>query len=515
MKKKILNALQGFSRAMVQPILLLSVLGLIAIVGVVIINPAVTKLLPFLKLPIFAIPGNMLYSSILWVFQNLSLFFCIGIASAYAKEDKHQAALIAGVGFFIYLVGNNTYLTATGALVDSAMLTGTGQTMSMGLQVQDTGVFAGLIFGIVVGQLYKRYCTISFKGVGQIFSGAKFVMILTVVSALILSFLVAMVWPIFQMGISSMVSFIKDSGAMGLFAYGSLERILIPTGLHHLVYSPFFFTEIGGVAEIGGEVYQGAMPIFLAELNAADIAQFSPSILYTGLGMSKVFGLMGGAYAIYKCAPKNKRNKVRNLILPTALTAFLVGITEPLEFAFIFAAPILFVVHALLAGSGLAILSLLNITPAAAGGIIQQAIYNLTAGIDKSGWPMYLVVGILQMIIYYFVFSFLIKKLNLKTLGREDDIQEEEEANIQISNQADMAAIIIEGLGGAENIIEVQSCFTRLRVDVRDVVLVNDQILKTTENSGIIHNDNNIQIIYGLQVASVKKAVLAALEGGN
>lgn len=515
MKKRILNALQGFSRAMVQPILLLSVLGLVAILGVLLINPALTSVLPFLKLPIFAIPGSMLYSSILWIFQNLSLFFCIGIASAYAKDEKHQAGLIAAVGYFIYLVGNNTYLKATGGLVDAAVLTGSGQTMSMGLQVQDTGVFAGLLFGVLVGLLFRKYCNINFKGVGQIFSGARFVMVLTVITALCLSFAVAWVWPVFQSAISSAVGFIKESGPLGLFTYGAMERILIPTGLHHLVYSPFFFTEIGGVAEISGQTYQGAMPIFLAELNAPEVTKFSSSILYTGLGMSKIFGLMGAAYAIYRCAPKQNRNKVRNILLPSAITAFLVGITEPLEFAFIFAAPILFIVHALLAGTGLAVLSLLNLTPAASGGFIQQAIYNLTAGIDKSGWPLYLLIGILQMLIYFFIFSFLIKKLKLKTLGREDKEKSDVAATITIENQDSLAETIIRGLGGMDNILEVQSCFTRLRVDVKDVQLVNNEILKETENSGIIHNENNIQIIFGLQVANVKKAVQSALKGGN
>ena len=506
MKEKILKITEGFSKAMVQPLMYLAIVGLITTFGVLIVNPTISNFIPFLKAAPFQMLGNILYSSMMFIIENLGIIFAIGIASAYAKKDKHRAALISLMIYFTYLKSMNTMLSMMGKLVDPQNLMGSGQSLVLGVQVLDTGVFIGILIGCLVGFVYNRTCDKEFKGAMQMYSGTKFTLVTLIPIAIFLGVGLTFVWPAIQGVISKTTGFISDSGALGMFTYGFLDRILVPTGLHHLVYTPLLFSDLGGVVEVGGKIYAGAMPIAMMEMNNPEITKFSTSIIYQATSISKMFGLVGASLAMYHCAKPENKQKVKSILLPATITSVLVGITEPLEFAFLFAAPILLVVHALLTGLALAVLYILDVTSIAGGGIINVIIMNLAAGVDKSNWPMFFAVGIAQLGLYYALFRVLINKLNLKTPGREDKKESKEEKLNQVNNDIDVS-YIVDGLGGIDNIVNVDNCFTRLRVEINDESLIKDDLINKVENSGIVKKGKNIQIIFGLQVSSVRQLV--------
>lgn len=511
MKDKILKTAESFSKAMVQPIMFLSVVGLITIFGVLTTNPNMVRILPFLNADIIKIPMTMIYSSMLFVINNLALIFCVGIAAAIGKEEKAESSLVALMCYLTYLVSNNQFLKLTERLVDPTKLMGSGQTMTFGLQVMDTGVFAGIILGVVIGLIHKKAVHKNFKGALALYSGSRLTLLIAVPVTALIAIAFCLGWPAVQGVIGKLTVFIANSGAFGLFTFGFLDRILIPTGLHHLVYTPFYFSELGGTIQMGGNTIAGVIPIAMAEMRNPEVAQFSKSILYTTTGLAKVFGLSGAALAMYHTAKPENKNRVKGILLPAVFTALLVGITEPLEFAFLFCAPILFVVHAMLTGLGMVALSIFGVTSNGSAGLINFIVVNVVAGIEKTGWPIYVVIGIVFFALYYGIFRFLITKLKLKTPGREENKVEGKNANTLV-DLGGRAITVIEGLGGKNNIVNVENCFTRLRVEVKDISLINEEKINEVENSGIVKKGNNVQIIYGLQVATMRKAVDKTLE---
>lgn len=516
MKKKILGTFEVFAKAMVQPLMYLSSAGILMVIGVLLTNSTLTGLLPFLQWAPIQIFGQLIYNCIMVIINNLSTVFAIGIAAALAKKEKHKAALVGFMSYLMYLTASNTLLNATGQLAEpSGMLglIGTGQSTILGIQNVDMSVFGGIILGCITGYVFNRTSEKRFKGALQIYSGANFSFIVMVFVAIIFGVVSNMVWPFAQEAISALAAFIKSTGTFGLFLYGFLERLLIPTGLHHLIYTPFQFSDLGGVLQVGDQTVAGAYAIVMTEMNMPDVARFSDSIYYMATGFTKMFGYIGIGAAFIHTAYKQNKQRVRATIIPLVITAVLASVTEPLDFMFVFTAPVLFVTHAAIAGLFIALLKIFDVTAFCGGNLLASLLMNVVVGAEKTHWPVMVALGIVQILVYFFLFSFFIKKFNYKTPGREDDedTSNDKEPAKSVDLQKDIVNII-NGLGGKANINTVENCITRLRVNVKDATKVDDALINTTPNSGIVKKGNDIQIIYGLQVPEIKVAVEDHLE---
>ena len=521
MKKRIMNALENFSKAMLQPLMYLSVGGLILAIGALITNSAISSALPFLKWAPIQILGNLMYQTIYVIVNNLAVLFVVGIPAAIEKKDKHHAGLIGLMSYLMYLTTSNVLLSSMGKLAEPSEmlgLIGTGQTEILGIQCVDMSVFGGIILGCLVAYVYNRTYNKRFEGAMQIFSGVRFSFLIMIFVSIIFGIVGNLVWPVIQSGISALAGVISGSGAFGLFLYGFLERLLIPTGLHHLVYTPFQFSDLGGVLQLGDNTVAGAYAIAMTELNMPEVTKMSDSIYYMAIGFTKMFGYIGIVAAfIHTARPENKK-RIRATLIPLVITSCIAGITEPIDFMFIFAAPMLFVLHAAIAGLFIALLKIFNVTAFCGGNIITSFLTNLAAGTEKTNWPMMYVLAVIQIIVYFVLFSFLIKKFDLKTPGREAvdvsasetdvaapaaETKKDSKTNAVTAN----IASLVEGLGGKENINSTENCFTRLRVNVKDPSLLKDELINKVPNSGIVKKDNDIQIVFGLQVAEVRNAV--------
>lgn len=513
MKEKIVNGMQIFSRAIIGPVLFLPIAGIIIALSSILSNPTIVGSSNDL------ISVGKYIASGLWpIMNNLSILFCVGIAMGIAKDKKAEAAFIGVLAFLIFLGANNEWLTLMGKLVkykSTSDLYGTGQTVILGFQVIDMGVFLGIILGVLVGIVHNKFCNVEFKGAFAFYGNTKLVLISLVPILLVLGIVFSYVWPVIAIGITALTGFINKSGYLGVFIYGFLNRILIPTGLHHLIWTPFSYSNIGGTLTIGGKTYYGAYNIFLAQLTNATSGVFDPSAKYLQYGMVKMFGLIGVGAAFYKTAKKENREKVKALIIPAVATAVLVGITEPIEFTFLFVSPLLWLIYSVFDGIFQTIVVALGVRTYAAGGIIDFLTYNLPAGISKTRWPIFIIVGVVETIVFYFLFSFLIKKLKLKTPGREDSevkLYSKKDYNEKLKaaekhDEVDIAGVIVDGLGGKGNIETVDNCFSRLRVKITDLNLLDEDMLKGTGASGVIKNGNNIQIIYGPKVNGIRNSV--------
>ena len=526
MKAKIVNALQEFSRAMSVPILILPLVGILIAIGNILTNKNLIAVLPIMNNPYTLGFGKILSSSLVSILVNLGFIFCVGIAIGMAKEKRAEAGFTGFLCFLIFVSSMNIFLSVTNKLVPVDQLRGSGQTMVLGLQIVDMGVFLGIILGIIVAIIHNKFINVEFKGAFDVYSGSRFVFLICIPVMIILAVLLTFIWPPIQHVIMGLGNFIQASGNFGIFLYGFLERILIPTGLHHLIYTPFLYSSIGGVQEIGGQVVEGARNIYFAEMADPAIKVLSKSVIYDARGLSKMFGLLGAALAMYRTTPKERRGEARAILLPAAITSLIAGVTEPLEFSFLFTAPLLFGMHAALTGVGMVFLNIFGSRAIGPNGIIDFVLYNIPLGIEKTRWPIFIAVGIVMFFVYYFVFKVLILKLNLKTPGREnkeftlynksdyknktnsnDTTSESSKSNKKSGLKDENLQLIIDGLGGSENIDTVNNCFTRLRVVVKNEKLVKKEVLETTENKGIVQNGNNVQLIYGIGVDKLKKAV--------
>lgn len=538
MKKKITGTLETFSKAMVQPLMYLSAAGILIVIGVLLTNSTITNALPFLQWgPIQAL-GKLIYNAAMAIINHLAVVFAIGIPAALAKSDKHKAALLGFMTYLMYLVSSNTLLSLTGNLAEEQPLLGligTGQAKILGIQCVDMSVFGGIILGCIVGWVFNRTSQKRFKGALQIFSGANYSYIWLLFTAILFALVTNAVWPVVQGWISALGGVIQSTGAFGIFLYGFLERFLLPTGLHHLVYTPFQFSDLGGVLQLGENTVVGAYPIVMAEMNLP-VERFSDSIYFTSIGFTKMFGYFGiGAAFIYTAYPEN-RKKTATTIIPLVITASLSSITEPIDFMFIFAAPLLYLVHSVIAGLFMALLKIFDVVALWNGNLLSSILTNI-ANVNKTHrmWLMW-VLGLVQIVVYFVVFTVLIKKFNYHTPGREGDplpagaVPAEEpapepaavSAAPSVSSTAapasdvpagDTEAMnIINGLGGKANILSLENCITRLRVTMADPSLLDESFINRTVNSGIVKKGSDVQIIYGLRVADVKRDVEEQLE---
>lgn len=524
MKDKIFGVLQRVGRSFMLPIAILPVAGLFLGIGGSFTNQ---NMIEAYGLTNILGEGTLLHALLVVlnkcgdiVFANLPLIFAMGVAIGMAKKEKDVAALSGAIAFLIMH-------SAIGALLD---LTGKATTLPngsvtsvLGIQSLQMGVFGGILVGLGVAALHNRFYKIELPQVLSFFGGTRFVPIISAIVYLFVGILMFFIWPVIQNGIFTIGDLVRSSGYAGTFLYGLMERALIPFGLHHVFYLPFWQTAVGGTAMVGGQLVEGAQNIFFAELANGNISHFSVEAtrFMSGKFPLMIFGLPGAALAMYKCADPKKKKIVSSLLLSAALTSMITGITEPIEFTFLFVAPILYAVHCVFAGLAYMFMHIFNVGVGMtfSGGIIDLTLFGIMQGNAKTNWIWVIIVGIVYFIVYYFLFSFLIKKFNFKTPGRDENEEEvklytrsdvnaknsKENSKENSANVEDeVSAMICKGLGGKKNISDVDCCATRLRCTVYKSDLVNDALLKSTGASGVVRKGQGVQIIYGPKVTVIK-----------
>ena len=521
MKTKVMDAMQSFSKALIGPVLFLPLAGMIQALSSIMCNTSIVA-----EGSAIYMIGTFINGGVGTVMSNLGILFCVGITMNLAKKRKADAAFVSLISYLIWLAANSKWLSVAGLMAEGSTasdLYGTGQTIYLGFHVTDMGVFLGMILGVVVAVVHNRFIDTEFKGAFALYGNSKFVFIVMLPIVFVLALVAAYVWPVAAMAINALTGIMSTAGAFGVFLYGFLNRILIPTGLHHLVWSPFLWSSIGDSMIINGELISGAKSVFLALLSDPT-APMSESTRFLTYGLMKTFGVIGVALAFIKTAKKNKKAACKAQVIPSMLTACLVGVTEPLEFSFLFAAPVLWVVYSVMDGLFQTVVYLLDVHVCATNGIIDFLILNLPAGIGRTHWPMYVLVGLVEIVVMYFLFYVLITKLNLKTLGRESEGMEmklhtkaEYKAKVAAdkapaADQGVNAALIVEALGGKDNILKVTNCYTRLRTELADPDRVQEDVLKEkTGANAVVRKGKNVQVVYGLKVNAVRKAVDEAL----
>ena len=469
------------------------------------------------------------------VFDNLPLLFAVGVAIGMAKKEKEVSALSAVIAYFVMNISISSMLEINGKILSDGsiskdVLEGTIASVC-GINTLQMGVFGGIIVGLGVAALHNRFHKIQLPNALSFFAGSRFVPIISTIVYMFVGILMYFVWPVVQNGIYALGGLVTGSGYLGTLAFGIIKRALIPFGLHHVFYMPFWQTAVGGTMNVAGNLVQGGQNIFFAQLaDSAHITHFSADATryFSGEFIFMIFGLPGAALAMYRTAKPEKKKQAGGLLFSAALTCMLTGITEPIEFSFLFVAPILFGVQVVLAGAAYMIAHILNIAVGLtfSGGLLDLFLFGILQGNDKTSWFRIIPVGIIYFILYYVIFSFLIKKFNLKTPGMEDDAGEvklytkaDVNARKAKGNNADGVAVedelsrdITRGLGGKKNIDTVDCCATRLRCTVINPDLVNDAALKATGASGVIHKGNGVQIIYGPHVTVIKSNLEDYLE---
>lgn len=448
------------------------------------------------------------------VFDNLPLLFAIGVSIGMAKNEKAVAALSSVIAFFIM----NSAMSALIELTNAAETLPSGSiTTNLGITTLQTGVFGGILVGLGTAWLHNRYYKIELHTVFAFFGGTRFVPIISAAAYLVVGIALFFIWPVIQRGILAVGGLVLRSGYGGTLIYGIIERALIPFGLHHVFYIPFWQTSVGGTAMIDGVLVEGAQNIFFAELASPSTVQFSSSAtrFMAGKFPFMIFGLPGAALAMYRTAKPEKRRAAGGLLLSAALTSMITGITEPLEFTFLFVAPILYIIHCIFAGLSFMLMHIFDVGVGMtfSGGLIDMFLFGVLQGNAKTNWIWIVIVGIAYFFIYYIVFSLLIRKRGLKTPGREDTGEEtklytradyNKKTSPDEKTEDEISPIIVEGLGGMENIVDVDCCATRLRCTVKDGGKVSDSVLKNTGAAGVIKNGKGVQIVYGPKVTVIK-----------
>ena len=549
--------LQRIGKAIMLPIAALPIAGILLGVGGALLGIAGLSNAPAIYEPLIAFVNIPAVTAVLTVmknigdivFGNLPVLFAVGVAVGLAKKDKGTAALASVFGFIVMNQVVSTLLalgvTQLGVLTpDSVGEYGTYVTTNLGIFTLNMSVFGGIITGIVTALLHNRFCTIQLPPVIGFFSGARFVPIITSLTMALVGAVLAFAWPVVQDGISMLSTFVKNAGPFGTFLYGLIERALIPFGLHHVFYTPFWygsFVEANVLVNGSIQTVAGANTAYFVQLSSmTDLVGASASTMseivngttrfMAGKFPLMMFGLPGAALAMYKAANPSKRKVVGSLLATAALTSFLTGITEPLEFTFLFVAPVLYVVHCVFAGLAYMLMGVLNvfIGMTFSGGFIDYALFGLLpagAGVPTK-WLTVLLVGIVYFIVYYFVFYFMITKFNLKTPGRDETEGETKlytKADFQNSKGgateaaapktsgkgeiAEKAPLVLAALGGEENIVSVDACITRLRVEVKDKANVNKDELKNLGAAGVVEVGNGIQAIFGAKADAYKNAI--------
>ncbi len=541
MKDKIFGVLQRVGRSFMLPIAILPVAGLLLGIGSSFTNETTIATYGLQKI----LGSGTLLNSLLIimnkvgsaVFDNLPLIFAVGVAIGMAKKEKEVAALSALIAYFVMNVAISAMLLINGEItadgqIAKDVLEGT-VTSVCGIQSLQMGVFGGIIVGLGVAALHNRFHKIVLPNALSFFGGSRFVPIISTIVYMFVGILMYFVWPAVQNGIYALGGLVTGSGYLGTLIFGIIKRALIPFGLHHVFYMPFWQTAVGGTMEVAGQMVQGGQNIFFAQLaDSANIAHFSADATryFSGEFIFMIFGLPGAALAMYRCAKPEKKKVAGGLLLSAALACMFTGITEPLEFSFLFVAPALFVVQVILAGAAYMIAHMLNIAVGLtfSGGFLDLFLFGILQGNAKTSWLRIIPVGIIYFILYYVIFTFMIRKFDFKTPGREDDDTETKlytKADVNARKEAGKAAgkaatnsadpvseLITRGLGGKKNIVDVDCCATRLRITVAQPDRVRDELLKQTDSRGIVKKGQGVQVIYGPHVTVIKAKLEEYLE---
>lgn len=533
MKDKIFGILQRVGRSFMLPIAVLPVAGLLLGVGASFTN---TTTIAQYGLEWLLGSGTILNSLLIImskvgsaIFDNLPLIFAVGVAIGMAKREKEVSALSAVIAFFVMNVSINAMLVITGQILSDGTISpdimeGTISSI-VGINTLQMGVFGGIIVGLGVSALHNKFYRIELPSALSFFGGTRFIPIISTIVYTIVGIILFFTWPIVQNGIYALGGLVTESGYAGTFAFGIIKRGLIPFGLHHVFYLPFWQTAVGGTMEVAGVLVEGGQNIFFAQLADPSVLRYSADATryFSGEFIFMIFGLPGAALAMYRTAKPEKKKIAGGLLLSAALTSMLTGITEPMEFSFLFVAPMLFGVQVLLAGSAYMIAHILNIAVGVtfSGGLLDLFLFGILQGNAKTGWLMILVAGVVYFALYYFIFKFLIEKFNLKTPGREDDSEETklytkkdvaEKTTTGSGDVEEQTLLILEGLGGHENISDLDSCATRLRVTVIDADKVDEKILKVSGAAGVVKSGKAVQVVYGPQVSVIKSKIADFME---
>lgn len=552
-KASAFEVLQKVGKSFFLPISLLPFTGVLLGIGASFTNPTNIKNLGLeailsegsilnLILNIFTGLGEV-------VFANLPLLFAMALTLGLAKSEKAIATFAGAISFLsmnkvinLLLLSNGTILPdgSLGPDVPAGMITSV-----LGIQSLQMGVFGAIILGLVVVYLHNRFYKIELPSALSFFGGTRFVPIISIVGSLFLGVFFFFTWPVIQVGISHLGEAVVSSGVFGTFLYGIIERALIPFGLHHVFYIPIWTTGLGGQMEVAGQIVYGAQNIYFAQLSDPNTTSFSIDAVRFLVGKFPFMmgGLPGAALAMYHCVPKEKRKDVEGLYFGAGFTSFLTGITEPIEFTFLFLSPLLFAIHVFCAGVSFALCHLLNICVGTtfSDGFIDFTIFGILQGTEKTNWPMLVVLIAVFFVVYYTIFKFLIKKWDIKIPGRDDagatklytkadfleksnkdaaqgandlsSVNAQNAANTAHSSNAStsgavleesQSATIVRGLGGIANIQDVDACATRLRITLNSIDMVDDSVLKSSGASGVIKKGSGVQIIYGPKVSVIK-----------
>ncbi|KAB2478987.1 glucose-specific PTS transporter subunit IIBC [Staphylococcus sp. CH99b_3] len=507
--------LQRIGKALMLPVAILPAAGILLALGNAMHNAQLVAIAPWLEHEVFVIISSIMESSGQIIFDNLPLLFAVGTALGLAGGDG-VAALAALVGYLIMnatmgkvmnITIDDIFSYADGAKTLSQAAKEPENVLILGIPTLQTGVFGGIIMGALAAWCYNKFYNITLPAFLGFFAGKRFVPIITSVVAIVTGVLLSFVWPPIQEGLNQLSNFLLNKNlTLTTFIFGIIERSLIPFGLHHIFYAPFWF-EFGQYVSHSGELVRGDQRIWMAQMK--DGVEFTAGAFTTGKYPFMMFGLPAAAYAIYRNAKPERKKIVGGLMLSAGLTSFLTGITEPLEFSFLFVAPLLYVVHVLLAGSSFLVMHLLDVKIGMtfSGGFIDYILYGLLNW-DRTNALLVIPVGIVYAIIYYFLFSFVIKRFKLKTPGRED-----EETETKDSSVASLPFDVLNAMGGKKNIKHLDACITRLRVEVNEKSSVDVDALKSLGASGVLEVGNNMQAIFGPKSDQIKHDILRIMSG--
>lgn len=506
--RRLFGVLQKVGRALMLPVAILPAAGLLLGFGNMLVNPDFLQYIPALNAHWVQITASVMMNSGQIVFSNLSLLFAVGVAVGLAGGEG-VAGLAAIIG---YLIMNVTMGTVMGVTADMVGGTDFSVASVLGIPTLQTGVFGGIIVGILAASMYKRFFRIELPSYLGFFAGKRFVPIMTAISSLILGLIMVLVWPPIQTFLNTTShSMVESNPTLTAFIFGVIERSLIPFGLHHIFYAPFWF-EFGEYVNKAGQLVRGDQNIFMAQLR--DGVPFTAGTFMVGKFPFMMFGLPAAALAIYHESKPQHKKYVAGIMASAALTSFLTGITEPLEFSFLFVAPVLFGIHAIFAGLSFMTMQILGVKIGMtfSGGLIDFILFGVIP--NRTAWWDVIIVGLVLAVIYYFGFRFAIRKFNLKTPGREDTVAGDDSAVSSGGNSKDeLPHNILEAFGGQENISSLDACITRLRIQVKEPKNVNKDRLKSLGASGVLEVGNNVQAIFGTRSDTIKSQMQDIIAG--
>lgn len=489
--------LQKLGKSFMLPIAILPAAGLLLGIGGALSNANTIAAYPILNTRFLQAVFQIMSAAGNVVFANLALIMCIGLAVGLAKKDKGTAALAAAVSFLVMNASIGAMIMVFNPSVESI----------------DTGVVGAIVIGILVTYLNNRYRGIQLPSFLGFFGGSRFIPIVSSFSAIFVGGIFFLIWPTFQGWLVAAGTAIAGMGYFGTYLYGFLLRLTGAVGLHHMIYPMFWFTELGGVATVAGQQVVGAQKIFFAELaDPNHVGMFSEGTrFFAGRFATMMFGLPAACLAMYHCVPKHRRKLVFGLFFSAALTSFLTGITEPIEFMFLFVAPWLYVIHAALDGLSFMIADMLSVRigNTFSGGAIDFMLFGVLQGNAKTNWIYVIIVGLFWAIIYYLVFRFLITKFNVATPGRESD---GESVSVETKDSIGETAMkVLNALGGKENLEDVDACITRLRVAVKDVSKVDKDTIKELGATAVLEVKGGIQAVFGAKADLIKQKINEAI----